>query len=106
MKKLLFVCDENRNRSPTAEGLFKDRKGYLAKSCGILDTVEKKINKRLVLWADIIFVMESFEEIYIRETFKTHTKIINLDVYDYYSKDDPELIKLLKKKLKRYLGNF
>lgn len=100
--KLLFVCDENRCRSPTAEELFKGNKKYSAKSCGISKQAEQKINQDLVKWADQIFTMDKYQIFYILRHFKKDVKrnIINLDIYDYYDKNHPELIDLLTRKLK------
>jgi len=103
-KKLLFVCNENLNRSPTAEDLFKGSKKVIAKSCGTNVLALKRINKHSVKWADKIFVMEQHNKEKIIEDFpEAKQKIKVLEVFDLYPHGDSELVEILKKKLKRYL---
>lgn len=104
-KKLLFVCLLNLQRSPTAESLFKNHEKCKAKSCGIGVFAEKQISKQAVEWADIIFCMEDLHKDFILENFpeSQNKKIIILSIPDIYYRDDSELIKILRAKLKIYL---
>ncbi len=103
--KLLFVCTENLQRSPTAEELFKGNKIYEAKSAGISPTSAKPITKQAIEWADKIFVMEPFHKEYIKEFFPMYKnkEITVLNIPDIYYRNDPKLIKILKEKLRKYL---
>ena len=103
--KLLFVCLLNLQRSPTAESLFKNHEKSEAKSCGIGVFAEKQISKRAVEWADIIFCMEDLHKDFILENFpeSQNKKIIVFNIPDIYYRDDSELIKILRDKLKGYL---
>ena len=103
--KLLFVCTENLQRSPTAEELFKNSEKYEAKSVGTSFSAIKRINESAVKWADKIFVMEKNHKDYIESNFQKLMKkeIIILNIPDVYYRNDPELIKILKEKLKEYL---
>ena len=58
MKHLLFVCSQNRLRSPTAEEVFSSWPNVVVASAGINNDAETPLNAELVEWADIIFVME------------------------------------------------
>lgn len=107
-KKLLFVCTANLQRSPTAENLFNGNKNYEAKSAGIHPYAPQTVTKELVDWADIIFVFSEKNEghkSFLLEKFNglNPNKVIDLDVQDMFDKNDPELIKLLKEKLAKYL---
>tara|TARA_Y100000296_G_scaffold69835_1_gene83995 strand:+ start:67 stop:387 length:321 start_codon:yes stop_codon:yes gene_type:complete len=103
--KLLFVCILNLQRSPTAEDLFKNHENYEAKSCGINISAVKIISKQAVEWADIIFCMEDIHKNFILENFSEaqNKKIIVFNIPDVYYRDDPELVVILRDKLKKYL---
>ncbi|MBD3253382.1 phosphotyrosine protein phosphatase [Candidatus Pacearchaeota archaeon] len=104
--KLLFVCTENLNRSPTAAELFKKNKKHKAKSAGISITAENNVSNELIKWADKIFVMEKVHKKFITDKVPdAENKIEVLWVPDVYPKNDPKLIEILKKKLKNYLKN-
>ncbi len=107
--KLLFVCTAHMNRSVTAEQLFKHSKNHKAKSAGLgfLSTV--KVDEKLANWADIIFVMNEKDEgqkSFLLEKFKyipgINKKIKVLGIRDDYPRNSPQLIALLKRKLKRH----
>jgi len=110
-KKLLFICTENIQRSPTAEELVntsREFSNYVARSAGISITAENQVTKELIAWADIILVFnEKYDKhkTFILKKFHNIKKsIIDLDITDTYTKNDPTLINILKKKLKKYLG--
>lgn len=102
MQKLLFVCNQNVNRSVTAEELFKDR--FNTKSAGLYN--DKPVTKKQLEWADVIIVMEEaqrgeiarrFPEMYLKK------QILCLDILDIYQHNQPELKQLLSAKLKESL---
>ena len=105
--KLLFVCTENLQRSPTSEDLFKDSKKHDVRSAGTSYFAIKRINKKDIKWADKIFVMEQHHKNYIEKKFPVskEKEIIVLNIPDIYYRNDPELINILKEKLKEYLPN-
>lgn len=100
MKKLLFVCTANQQRSRTAEELFRGE--YETKSAGIHPFAESPLTKEAVLWADIIFCMEEMHRRFILEKFPEEAvgkKIVVLNIPDIYIKGDERLIKLLKERV-------
>ncbi len=104
--RILFVCNANLQRSPTAESLFEDS-NHEAKSVGIHPLAQTSITKQSVEWADEIFVMENFQKDFILQRFSKQVKnkpIHVLNIPDVYYRDDPQLIKILKEKLKDYLN--
>lgn len=56
--KLLFVCSENRLRSPTGEEIFSHYEGVEAIGCGTNADAETQLSGDLIEWADVVFVME------------------------------------------------
>lgn len=95
------------DRSPTAESLFEHSKDYEAKSAGIHPHAVRKVNQELINWADIIFVMSEKHDghlSFLKQNFDlSGKKVYDLDIPDVYKKGDSDLVKLLKKKIFRYL---
>jgi predicted protein tyrosine phosphatase len=109
MRKVLFVCTANVSRSPTAEGLFQGWDGvWEAKSAGILpDPRGRLLTQELVDWADLIIVMELIHSEYITSHFQcSPDKIRILNVADKYSRDDPELVTVLRRKVPPILQKY
>lgn len=101
---LLFVCTANMQRSPTAEEIFKDK--YETKSAGVHPNARVPLTAAALNWADIVFVMEDWQKAIIGEHFPKEylqKKIIVLDISDTYNYMDPELIELLKEKVRASL---
>ena len=106
MKKLLFVCSRNKWRSLTAENIYKNNQSYIVKSAGTENNARIKINEKLILWAEIIFVMEKKHKDRITEKFPNEIhdkKIIVLDILDIYKFMDKELIEEIKTSVSEYL---
>ena len=94
-KKILFVCNQNRNRSKTAEELFKGQ--YDTRSAGIYSNI---VTKEQVEWADAIIVFENAQKRELLSRFPKETcgkKIIDLAIPDIYDYNTPPLIAILKK---------
>ncbi|MEI9417362.1 low molecular weight protein tyrosine phosphatase family protein [Mesorhizobium sp. Cs1321R2N1] len=106
MKNVLFVCGQNRLRSPTAEQVFSTRRDIAVASAGTNPDADTPLTHELVAWADIIFVMEKIHRTKLQKKFKASmkaAKVICLDIPDDYEFMDPELIALLKAPVSRYL---
>ncbi|MEH6446378.1 MAG: hypothetical protein V7784_20980 [Oceanospirillaceae bacterium] len=109
--KVLFICTANIQRSLTAEHLFTTlypqvefrSAGVSKKECARNNST--LCTEQLLAWADTIFVFEQMHIDRINENTDGNSmaKITNLEIPDIYQYKDPELIELLKKKLK---GNF
>jgi len=102
--KLLFICNANLQRSPTAEEVFKGK--HETKSAGMNPAARVVLTKAALEWADMVFVMEDWmrteiSNIFPREYMKK--RIISLDIPDIYNYMQPELVALLKEKVKEYL---
>ena len=106
VQKVLFICSQNWHRSKTAETIFSKKKDVEVKSAGTNSFAETPLSKELLVWADIIFVMETHHKEYIMQAFSEAIKekqIVVLDVADRYRYMDPVLIQILKSKVARFL---
>jgi predicted protein tyrosine phosphatase len=102
MKHVLFVCSANRLRSPTAEQLFSQRADIEVASAGTNHDAETPLDAELVAWADLIFVMEKAHRTKLQRRFGRHLKkarVVCLDIPDNYVFMDPELIRILQRKV-------
>jgi len=98
--KILFICNQNENRSKTAEELFKNR--FHTKSAGLFN--EKPVTASALEWADAVIVMEDEQRTEIAKRFpKQYMKkqILSLDIPDIYHYNQPELIEILKSKINK-----
>jgi predicted protein tyrosine phosphatase len=105
-RNLLFVCSQNRLRSPTAEQVFSQYPDVEAMSAGTNNDAETPLDGTLIAWADIIFVMEKVHLNKLRGKFKKHLggkRVVCLDIPDEYEFMDPVLVRLLQAKVPRYL---
>lgn len=103
---LLFVCSENRLRSPTAEAVFCEYPGIQAIGAGTNSDAETPVSGDLIEWADVVLVMEKSHRIKLSKKYKELLKgkrLVCLDIPDHYECMQPELIKLLKAKVPRYV---
>jgi predicted protein tyrosine phosphatase len=109
VRKLLFICSQNRLRSPTAEQVFATWPGVETSSAGLNHDAENPVTPEVLEWADIIFVMERAHRNKLSAKFKSHlgkARIICLEIPDEYEFMDPTLVELLKAKVPRHLPSF
>ena len=106
MTRVLFICSQNRLRSPTAEEVFASWQGLEVASAGLADEAENPVTPELLAWADVIFVMEKVHRSKLAKRFRAHLgdkRIVCLDIPDEYDYMDPALVALLKAKVPRHL---
>jgi len=106
LKRVLFVCSQNRLRSPTAEQVFADHPRMECASAGTNNDAESPLTAELIEWAEIIFVMEKTHRNKLSKKFKRHLankRVICLDIPDEYEFMDPVLVQILKTKVHRFL---
>ena len=106
MRKVLFLCSQNRLRSPTAEQVFADWPGIETASAGLNIGADNPLTPELLQWADLIFVMERAHRSKLSARFRPHLggkRIVCLDIPDNYEFMDPELIRLLQSKVPPHL---
>ena len=106
MKRVLFVCSQNRLRSPTAEQVFSKRSDIEVDSAGTNHDADNPLTAELVEWADIIFVMEKTHRTKLQQRFRSalkNTRVICLDIPDEFEFMDPMLVRQLETKVSRHL---
>ena len=105
MPRVLFVCAQNRLRSPTAEKVFSKRPGFEVASAGVAPGAEVPVSQELLGWADMIFVMEPAHRKELLKRFRPHLKdkrIICLNIPDEFQFMDPVLVRLLETKVEPF----
>ena len=106
VKRILFLCSQNRLRSPTAEQVFSGRPGLEVTSAGLNNSATVAVSAELIEWADIIFVMEKSHRNKISKKFKLclkHKRVVCLDIPDEYEYMDPELVALLEERVRHFI---
>jgi predicted protein tyrosine phosphatase len=106
MKNLLFVCKFNQMRSRTAESIYSDDSRYTVKSAGISKKAMVRLTTDLLIWADIVFVMENKQRDIIIASYPTESlskEIISLDIIDTYCYMEAQLVELIKSKVNSFL---
>lgn len=105
-RNYLFVCSQNRLRSPTAEHIFADIPGIATLSAGTKNDADEPLSDELVAWADTIFVMERTHRKKVQAKHRAalgNTRIVVLDIPDDYEFMDPALVRVLEAKMRRWL---
>ena len=105
-RNYLFVCSQNRLRSPTAEHIFADVPGIVSLSAGTNRDAEAPLTDEVVAWADVIFVMERAHRKKVQTKHRSALKdkrLVVLDIPDEYEFMEPRLVRLLRAKMRRWL---
>ena len=106
MKRVLFICTQNRLRSPTAEHVFATWPGIATDSAGLGNDADVPLSPEQIALADVIFVMEKVHRNRLGQRFRRHLngkRVICLDIPDEYEYMQPELVRLLEAKVGPYL---
>jgi predicted protein tyrosine phosphatase len=112
MKKIIFVCHANEDRSPTAELVFRDlisQRGYLdefeVRSAGVMAEGKRKFSHEMVGF-DYVIAMDSEVYYQLRKDYSVApARLWNLEIPDDFVKLDPELVRRLKSKLEKFLDD-
>jgi predicted protein tyrosine phosphatase len=107
MRKILFICSQNKLRSPTAEQVFSTWPNLDVASAGTNHDAEVLLSRELVEWADIIMVMEKPHRNKLNAKFRAQLngkRVIVLNIPDDYEYMDPVLVRLLEAKVPPLLG--
>lgn len=105
-QNVLFICSQNRLRSPTAEQVFSSWPGIVTASAGLNHGAENPVTPELLEWAHTIFVMQRSHRNKLSAKFKSHLhdkRVICLEIPDEYEFMAPELVRLLMARVPRYL---
>jgi protein-tyrosine phosphatase len=95
---ILFICNQNKNRSKTAEKIFKNR--FKTKSAGLYNS--RPVTEKQLSWADVVIVMENDQRKEIAKRFQKQyleKRILSIDIPDTYGYDQPDLIEILNRRM-------
>lgn len=104
--RILFLCSQNKLRSPTAEAIFADHPAIEVDSAGLNNDAVVPLSEEQVRWADLIIVMEKTHRNRLNRRFKkalAGKRIAVLDIPDDYEYMDPSLVALLKTRCAAYI---
>lgn len=105
-RRVLFVCSQNRLRSPTAEQVFSTWDGIETASAGLNQGAEQPLTPEVLAWADVVFVMERAQRARLQSRFRAHLdgkRVIVLDIPDDYDYMEPALVRLLEARVTPHL---
>ena len=105
--RVLFVCEGNRHRSPTAERLYAATPGVKVRSAGTSPLARVEITDELLEWADAVFVMDTSLDRSIRKRFAAALEgktVVCLEIPDDFQFMQHELLALLTERLTPHLG--
>jgi len=106
MIRALFICTQNRLRSPTAEQVFSTWPNVETDSAGLGNDADVKLSAEQLAWASKIFVMEKAHRNKLSQRFKAHLNgkpVICLGIPDDYDYMQPELVALLEARVGPFL---
>lgn len=106
MRRILFVCSQNKLRSPTAEQVFAARDDLDVASAGLNHDAEQPLGAEQIEWAELIFVMEKAQRSKLQRKFRAQLRgkrVVCLDIPDEYEYMAPELVALLRARVPRHL---
>jgi predicted protein tyrosine phosphatase len=102
----LFLCSQNKWRSPTAEQLFAAWPGIETDSAGLNEDAVTPLSGDQLAWADVVFVMEPSQRKRLQVKFAEHLngkRVICLNIPDEFRFMQPELVQLLETRVGPYL---
>jgi len=109
-KHYLFICTASIDRSHCAEALFENSEEIEARSAGFfpMDS-SKNITMEKIKWASTIFVMDERTEFHKTQLLQKfpeaeEKEIIILGVSNEFARHDPELERLLRVGLEKWVG--
>lgn len=110
-KKVLTVCSAGCLRSPTASHILSSPPWNFNTRCA--GTSEEyaivPVTEALIAWADVILVMDSFQQQHINEmqhglveeiTDYQYKQVINLEIEDEFDYRNPVLVEIMTAKFK------
>ena len=105
-KRILFLCSQNKLRSPTAEAVFSSYPGIEVDSAGLNNDALVPLSSEQIEWADIVIVMERSHQNRLNRKFRDvlrGKRVAVLNIPDEYDYMEPSLVKLLKIRCAQYL---
>lgn len=106
MIRALFICSQNKLRSPTAEHVFSTYSGIETDSAGLGNDANVSLSSEQIQWASVIFVMEQTHKKKLSQKFRPYLngkKVICLGIPDEFEYMQDELVEILKRKVEPFL---
>jgi predicted protein tyrosine phosphatase len=106
-RRVLFVCEGNRHRSPTAEKVYRAVPGLRTKSAGVSPLARVRLTEELIEWADLVVVMDDYVLNLVRNAFGgrlDEAAVVCIDVPDEYQRMEPALVQVLIERLAPHIG--
>ena len=96
--KILFVCAMNKQRSATAEKIYRNDARLEVRSAGVRSDANRRISESDLRWANVVFVMEQSHKTWIQTRFKAIDlpRIDVLDIPDEFEFMDEQLQEMLR----------
>jgi predicted protein tyrosine phosphatase len=107
VKRVLFICEGNLHRSPTAQRLYSSTPGIQVRSAGLSPLAQIQVTDELFAWADLVFIMERRLRKQLRRQFPESLEgkeLVCLEVPDDFQFQQSELVAVLTERLAPYLG--
>lgn len=104
--RILFVCSQNRFRSPTAEAVFAGLEGLEVASAGLNSGAPTTVTGDLIEWADVIMVMEKTHLNRLSKRFRPllrDKRVVVLAIPDEFTYMDPDLVALVQRRVRAHL---
>jgi len=98
--KILFVCAMNKQRSATAERIYRNDPRVEVRSAGVRVDANRRVSEADLRWADIVFAMEPDHKRRIARQFQEVDlpRIDVLEIPDEFEFMDPEIDRLLSER--------
>ena len=96
--KVLFVCAMNKQRSVTAERLYRNDPRVAVRSAGVRTEAVRRLGEADLRWADVVFAMDREHKRWIAQRFAhlALPPIEVLDIPDEYEAMDPQMQEQLR----------
>jgi predicted protein tyrosine phosphatase len=107
-RHILFVCSQNKLRSPTAETVFADISDIDVDSAGLNHDAVVPLSPEQIQWADLIVVMEKSHRNKLTKRFRKFLagkRVVVLDIPDDYDYMDPTLVELIKSRCASFISH-
>lgn len=107
MTRVLFLCNQNRLRSPTAERVFREDPRLEVRSAGVDSDATLPVSWELLEWADLIVVMEKRQRNIVHKRYPEiyrNKPIVCLYIPDQYEFMEPALIQVLQQGMAPHLA--
>ena len=106
-RRLLFICSQNKLRSPTAEAIYSEHPDVEVDSAGLNHDAAVPLSPEQIEWADLILVMEKSHRNKLSKKFRKYLcgkRVVVLNIPDRYDYMDPELVEVIKSRCAQYVA--